>query len=197
MVLEEVKSMTHQACKSIVVPEEHRSMLVQLPLNEQYAHLMALGDEQQYGERYALALRDFPRLCAIEGVEYIGINWNKAALLLGTEYIVVEDCDGTERDIGHILITITQRPSAYKIDNITKTVSAYASGRAAHPHAFQGGQLCMASGNTAVMLAITDGRCSVAAELIVTALRMRKGTVNAGTAYVALSSWPSKEEKSR
>lgn len=176
----------------IEIPERQRTWLRSLPIEQQYAHFCAMGDERQYYKRrYARGLDDFARLVLIEGVEQIGIDWQNVVLFVGTACIDAWIQEDIPHELGHYIISIAQNPSRYTISNVTRTINDFA-----HPHAMQGGPFCMADGNTFVMTAIADGILSDAISILMTALRMRPGTVQIGSPYpsAALEHWPLKQQ---
>lgn len=179
--------------------EKDKMSYRRLPLREQYATLMALGEPEDFAERYDRAMLDFNDLIRVPDLISVGINWDTAALVLGTEGITVLGIDEKLHFIGDLAILIMQRPARYTVTNLTRPMrlglEANAS-HAAHPHAMQGAMFCMTEQDQ-VLVAIADGMCSVAARILMAAAWMRPGTVRAYTPYnhAGVASWPEVETK--
>ncbi len=130
----------------VQLSEAQRMTYGQLPLGQQYATLCALGDRSNYEQRYERGLIDFTKHIAIPGVEEIGINWEYLSLLVGTECVDVE-CGNDLHELGQYVIAYTQNPAGYAITNITWVVKGGGEEPIGHPHAHQGAEFCMSSGN--------------------------------------------------
>ena len=161
-----------------------------LPLNEQYAHLGALGYPDEYQERYQHGLKDFVALIMIEGISQVGIAWDVQELIIGTELVCALDTEGVERELGQYTVCFTR--SSYRVTNETRTIGSFG-----HPHAYQGKEFCMSSGNGLIRTSLKDGRYSVAARMVITALYMKPGTVSIGNPYGTADTrhWPERGAK--
>lgn len=177
-----------------VTPEE-AERYAKLPMREQYAILMALGDPKYYQRRYERALKDFEDLIALSKLTSVGINWEYGSLVLGTEEVTIEDADGIARLIGDIVIVILQSPARFCVHNLGGGIGSNGT-RYAHPHAQQDNEFCMGTSKEMVKLAIVDGECAVAANMLLAATWMQLGRVEFGSPFhsAALPHWPRKEK---
>lgn len=162
-------------------------------MREQYAEFCARGKPIDWDRRYKRALLDYDVLCAVPGVRCVGITRGKQRLLVGTECIDVHDAHGRLREIGEFIITISQRPPAFSVQNITRTV-----GECHHPHVNESGVMCTSMSRMELQCAIVDGQCSRVVAVLLPALRMDRQYVSIGTPYqkATISEWPLKQKGS-
>lgn len=173
----------------VVSPRKAREYM-KLPLNEQYAVLMALGDEAEYTVRYEEALEDFARLCHVRDLAHVGVNWHAAELVVATADVHMEDKEGVVRYIGDLLLHIGQNPPSYRVERLGGGYKNQQGDPLAHPHARQNNMFCMAGGNKIVLQYIVEGRCSAAVEILLRAVWMREYTVTRGYPFLDLEHWP-------
>jgi hypothetical protein len=177
---------------SLPFPSEKKQKAYRaLPLIRQYQIFCAMGDSDNARARYNAALADLKVLAYLDGVTDVGIRWSDLTLVVGTEHIHIRDVQGIVRDIGAFAIMFTQVPPRYQIFNQTRVVHN-GSSNTAHPHASQGQEFCMPEGKMAIRHAIVQARFSDAMAYILTALRMKSGTVIPGHPYSGLDTWPKK-----
>lgn len=138
-------------------------------------------------------MQDYDELCAVPGVRCVGITTDKQQLLVGTECIDVRDAHGRLREIGEFIITITQHPPEFVMQNVTRTV-----GECHHPHISPGGNMCISTSKMELHCAIVDGECSRVIAVLLPALRMDREYVLIGTPYqkATISDWPLKQKES-
>jgi hypothetical protein len=195
-IAEKAEAHMHEVTPIHVSPEEI-DRYTKLPFREQYAILMALGEPEEYDERYQNAYEDFIELVRVPRLTTVGINWQFAELVLGTEGVSALGSDDELRDLGDLVFMIRQRPADYHVKNIRLRMKlAFGDDLyAAHPHARDGQRFCMANMEQAVLTAIADGRCSQAARILVTAAWMKKGSVATGVPYsgAQIDNWPIKQ----
>lgn len=160
-------------------------------MRKQYAKFCARGRSRFNKHRHYLQGReDYDALCAVPGVICVGVNRLERKLFVGIECIDVPDSNGRLREIGEFIITVSQQPPEFFVENITRTVDGHP-----HPHVSGCGTLCISTSKTELRCMMLDCQYASLISVVIHALRMDRRYVHLFNQYdsATLGKWPLKE----
>ena len=156
-------------------------------MRRQFAEFCTRGNANGCEQRYSKGIKDYDVVCALPGVQMLGLRWQTPiALVIGTDLVRCHDNRGVLREVGEFVIVIQKEPPTFRLHNITQRIYTN-HGLVHHPHINGDGVLCIQAGKMEVLTAIVDGDMPVALPILLDALWMR---AELGTPYINLSCWP-------
>jgi len=160
-------------------------------MRQQFAEFCAMESADRHDEIYSKSLKDYDVVCALPGIQMIGLRWQTPiTLAIGTDLVCSYGDKNVLREIGEFIISIHKGPPSFRFHNMTRRIGSPSYGWVHHPHINADGVLCIRDGRMEILNAIVDGDMPMAVPILLDALWMR---AELGTPYVDISCWPEAE----